>query len=140
MIEDDRDYFASNVIPDANGCWIWQGSLMGKGYGPHRKSYEAFKGPIPEGLIVRHTCDIMPCINPKHLIVGTHADNMQDCIERGRFVAGKGGCAPTYSDELIAEVRQMSADGHGYSFIVEYTGISKGYISKIINGQFRNKK
>lgn len=56
----------------------------------HRVSYKENKGPIPEGMIVRHTCDNPPCINPDHLVLGTHQDNMNDMVERGRQVCEKG--------------------------------------------------
>ena len=78
----------------AAGCWEWQGATVAAGYGcvrvhgklylNHRVSYEYHHGPIPEGLIVRHTCDNPPCFNPDHLLVGTHADNARDKVERGR--------------------------------------------------------
>lgn len=48
--------------------------------------YEKYKGEIPDGLLIRHTCDNRICINPAHLLIGTVADNMKDCIERGRHV------------------------------------------------------
>jgi hypothetical protein len=41
-------------------------------------------GPIPDGMLVLHTCDNPPCVNPDHLYLGTWKDNMQDRIKRGR--------------------------------------------------------
>lgn len=76
------------------GCWLWTGEIGISGYGrfwaknrkhrAHRFSYEAYKGEIPEGLIVLHSCDNPRCVNPDHLRVGTHYDNSQDKIARGR--------------------------------------------------------
>lgn len=75
-----------------NGCWIWNGRIHPNGYGAlsrhikaHRASYEVFKGPIPAGLCVLHTCDNPPCVNPLHLFAGTRSDNMQDCSAKGRL-------------------------------------------------------
>jgi hypothetical protein len=50
----------------------------------HRLSFIVFNGPLLPGQVVRHTCDNPPCVNPKHLIAGTHADNMADMVKRGR--------------------------------------------------------
>lgn len=72
------------------GCWEYNGRRDPSGYGihahirMHRVSFELHKGPIPDGLLVRHTCDNPPCINPEHLITGTRADNVADMIARGR--------------------------------------------------------
>lgn len=77
------------------GCWLWRGQsgeygkiyVHGQGLVKcHRLSYEMHKGPIPEGLLVRHTCDVKGCVNPDHLLVGTKKDNAHDAIERGQFV------------------------------------------------------
>src|SRR5262252_3697237 len=75
-------------------CWLWLGTRNQLGYGitavtlngrtqrlrAHRVSYEFAYGPIPDGLHVRHRCDTPPCVNPRHLIVGTRAQNMQDMV------------------------------------------------------------
>lgn len=50
----------------------------------HRWAYERFVGPIPDGLVVRHTCDNRLCSNPSHLLVGTLSQNMQDMVDRKR--------------------------------------------------------
>ncbi len=76
------------------GCWLWTASAKPGGYGQilvgrvpayaHRVSYELYVGEIPEGMVVRHKCDVRLCVNPDHLELGTQADNVMDCIKRGR--------------------------------------------------------
>ncbi len=85
-------------------CWVWQGSRIPgskragrQGYGvlaagsprraslyAHRVSWEMHHGSIPQGLLVLHRCDNPPCVNPAHLYLGTHAENMADMVARGR--------------------------------------------------------
>lgn len=142
-----QQYLKDNIIVD-DDCWIWQGALMGKGYGQakrlngdqsaHRNSYKVFKGEIPEGKIVRHTCDVMYCINPDHLITGTYENNMADCIARGRYVGNKGTTfMRTITDEEIRGIRKMAADDYSYRQIADYYGVSKGYAWKVVQNQFR---
>lgn len=72
-------------------CWEWKGCKYTRGYGmyphnsyAHRYMWVITYGDIPDGLIVRHSCDNPSCVNPKHLLIGTHKDNTRDMIERGR--------------------------------------------------------
>jgi len=79
-------------VDDETGCWEWQNARDKDGYGvysehnekviAHRFAYKKFVGEIPDGAFVLHNCDNPPCVNPEHLRVGTHEDNMQDAKER----------------------------------------------------------
>jgi len=82
------------------GCWIWTSGKNEKGYGmiqvggkqirAHRLSYELYVGDIPPGMLVCHSCDEPSCCNPKHLWLGTNADNQRDKMDKGRDHFSKG--------------------------------------------------
>lgn len=93
--------FEDRYIPEPNsGCWLWFSNVNpSTGYGrfyideeqkvlAHQFSFAHYKGRLPHGLIIRHTCDIKCCVNPEHLIPGTHKQNTQDAIERGQHSMG----------------------------------------------------
>lgn len=79
---------------DENACWEWKASKTPLGYGrttyqkrqsyAHRMAYIYTYSEIPDGLLVCHTCDNPACCNPKHLFLGSHKDNTQDMIKKGR--------------------------------------------------------
>lgn len=94
-----RDNFDEAYIPEPNsGCWLWLRTCDKDGYGhgfrvhgkkvkAHSFSYERTFGAIPAGKWVLHKCDNPSCVNPDHLFLGTHADNMADMTKKGRSVA-----------------------------------------------------
>jgi hypothetical protein len=94
--KDLRDRILKNIEYDLNGgCWLWRLVIDKHGYGQigfdraretraHRYSYKAFVGEVPQGLLVRHKCDVRSCVNPTHLFLGTHQDNMDDMKARSR--------------------------------------------------------
>lgn len=78
-------------------CWNYLGYKNNDGYGiigisngktegAHRVVYKLEKGEIPQDKVIMHTCDNPECCNPKHLVLGTQNDNIQDMISKGRFV------------------------------------------------------
>ena len=105
-------------------CWEWTARCDAKGYGEfylrhgvkisaHRVSYMFYVGEIPKNLLVRHKCDNPRCVNPMHLEVGTHFDNIHDCIQRGRRNIQQGEKARNVklSDQEVAQLRDLYASG-----------------------------
>ena len=93
------DRFWGNVEKNGHaGCWEWKQSTGGHGYGQswdgktvrltHRLAWELCVGEIPAGMCVLHKCDNRKCVNPKHLFLGTKADNNEDMRRKGRRAPG----------------------------------------------------
>lgn len=78
-----RNY--NNYKVGHNNCWNWQ-FKYGRvhRYGPYREFYKKFKGDIPKGLCVMHTCDNKHCVNPDHLVLGSQAANGYDASGEGQ--------------------------------------------------------
>ena len=139
----------SNLVQKQE-CWEWMGTTYRGNYGhfrrkidgiwkmykAHRYSYEYFNGPIPNGLIIRHSCDNPKCVNPAHLLVGTHKENSQDMIKRGRKGYGVGPNSKRH-DNLVTDIRKYKVDNPSIKG-VELASIFKtspAQISRILNNQ-----
>lgn len=95
--DDYKAYLKGRCIVSDSGCWLFQGfchkpprnygniSHRGKKWATHRLTYFLYKGSIPKGMVVMHSCDTPPCCNPDHLELGTHLQNMADCRAKNRY-------------------------------------------------------
>lgn len=96
---DTKTRFLEKVRVQQDGCWIWTAFKMKNGYGlfrmpdkhylAHRISFNLFNGALDAALDVMHMCDEPACVNPKHLVLGTRKDNMQDAKKKHRTAFGE---------------------------------------------------
>ncbi len=91
----------------------------------HRLSYEVFKGD-PGRLMVLHNCDTRACVNPDHLRLGTHRDNMRDGVKRRRFACRKGeqNSNAKVTDAQVNEIRTRFAAGEIQTALAKEYGLS----------------
>ena len=127
-------------------CWLWTAGRFKCGYGEfnldgeprysHRTTWELVHGPIPPGLCVCHSCDVRLCCNPRHLWLGTRADNNRDMTEKGRrhspgAPGEKNGSAKLTADDVVA-IRRLCDSGQTRTSVAAIFGISRvetGYIA-----------
>lgn len=116
------------------GCWIWTGAQHGEGYGhfrhegkvakAHMVSYRMYVGDSPKHLIVRHKCDNTSCVNPDHLVLGTHADNSKDRGERQRTAVGESHGKTKLTDNQVREAKDLLKQGYYRDDVAKAFGVS----------------
>ncbi len=143
----------SHSIPEPNsGCYLWTGRLNAGGYGTlkyagrsllaHRAAWTEKHGPIPAGLKICHRCDMPSCVNPDHLWLGTQADNIADCVQKGRVPIGdqrrpqwgEQNASVKLTNEQVAAIR---VDPRFQRDIARAYGISQSNVSLIKAGKSR---
>jgi len=126
-------------IDKSGDCWLWTGAKDRYGYGhinikhkihyAHRLIYMLYNGTIPDGMLIRHTCR-NKCVNPEHLEIGTHADNMKDMIRDGTDNRGERNALAKLTVDQILEIRSRSNELQ--SNLAKEFGVSRGNINQII--------
>lgn len=137
--------------PDA--CWTWTGARHRGGYGvlhtggkcgrtvyAHRVSWMLHTGTDPANMAVCHRCDNPPCCNPRHLFLGTIADNVRDMIDKGRartaarppHLRGEAHGSAKITEANVIEIRQRSAMGEPSPTIAASFGIDPSTVRQII--------
>ena len=120
---------------DPDECWPWLGGRTIQGHGvivwnrklngAHRVSW-MFKHGIDPGMrVVRHRCDNPPCVNPDHLMVGTHSDNMRDHLRKGSLIL---------NEHQVRKIRAYLASSISQGVIAADFGISRQLVSAINTG------
>lgn len=134
-----EERFWREVAPEPNsGCWLWTGPVDHFGYGRfrvgakkkrvHRLWYERAHGKVPDGLVLRHTCDVPSCVNPDHLIVGTIADNIADMDARGRRSVGEHRPEARLTEDAVRKIR---GDDRPHRVIALDYGVSHNVIGRV---------
>ena len=138
------DRFWSNVRQlTSNQCWFWTASTCSDGYGhlrvdghlvgAHRVSWLLAFGRIPDKACVLHRCDNPPCVNPKHLFLGTHQDNTDDKYtkRRGRHFSGSENRNSKLTEEQVLQIRQSLDQGVSRQLLSVRYGVTPQNIYRI---------
>lgn len=143
----ERRLLSKCTFEPNTGCWLWLGSLNNKGYGEimlrhtrrtayaHRVSYFLYRGTAIVGKESRHTCDVSCCINPFHVIPGTHLENMHDMVVRCR--SRLGTTCPAVQKVTDTEVMAIRVDVRSGTVIAAEYGISRQHVNAIRRGACR---
>lgn len=145
-----------------DACWPWVGARdrdgygkawhQGKSYRAHRLAYLLANGSIPAEMVVMHSCDNPPCVNPSHLSVGSVSDNNKDKAAKGRSARGdshglrlhpervahpvgeKHGAHRLTEGDVVA-IRDERSRGVPLNVLADRFGVSFGTISKAALGK-----
>lgn len=155
--------FSAFITPEPNsGCWLWTGFAPdkwrdGPGYGrfrldqskrdmrrnrpalAHRVAWALTHGAWPKpGQVIMHTCDVTTCVNPRHLRLGTQAENNRDRDAKGRHRTNplRGEDAPQSKLKTadVLAIRAQAKEKTNDALAAEF-GIGERYVRRIVNGQ-----
>jgi hypothetical protein len=102
----------------------------------HRKTFIENIGPIPKGMMVLHTCDNRVCVNPAHLYLGTHQQNMDDMVKKGRAWKPRGSCHPASKlTEADVQVIKSASTITNNSQLAKQFNVRRETIRDIRNGK-----
>ena len=142
--------FVNSYLPEPNtGCWLWNDKTNDKGYGiftiglsnigAYRLSYYLYKGLIPPKMAVCHSCDTPSCVNPDHLWVGSHADNMADASSKNRMHPGeKNGACKLQEAQVLEIVSLYKTNNYTRQQLSNMFSIGQSTIGRILTGDSWN--
>lgn len=149
-----QDFWNKVDIREIENCWLWQGKLDKQRYGifgfekkvwrANRLSWKLHNNQeIPIGKLVCHSCDTPQCCNPHHLWIGTHKDNTQDILKKGRWGnpvsyesknTGVTNGQNIFSENTIIELIDMKGKISSRE-ASNLFGIDRGYVNTIWAGK-----
>jgi len=113
--------------------YIYSGPPKRKPITAHRAAYIIAHGEIPDGLFVLHKCDNPLCVNPEHLFLGTHQDNMRDMMEKGRNRPGEKCPHAKLNEAQVLEIRRRWGNGEKIVRLSEEFGVANETVWYIVH-------
>lgn len=144
--------FWRNVqVRGEDDCWPWKGATqaaLGYGHftvrlgagkrqhvGAHRFSWSIANGPIPDGAQILHSCDNPPCVNPRHLRLGSFDANMADRHAKGRTAKAERHSQAKTDWATVKAIRVRAAKGESHTSIARDVGLVRQTVSRIVRGE-----
>lgn len=138
--------FEQKFTTPTTGCWEWTASKTACGYGciregnktlyAHHVAWRMHFGDISSGMCVCHTCDNPACVNPAHLWLGTHAENMADKVRKRRQQHGEAKFGSKLRVEQVHAIREAYTGVRGQQkALAEQYGVSNNTIRAIVFGR-----
>lgn len=153
VIESERfqsRFWGKVSLPNAQGCMEWLAARDPNGYGrfgvwgkrtrlAHHVSIWLAVREDPAGRVVRHSCDNPPCVNPLHLSVGTHQDNVADKVSKLRHAwrtrTGENNNRTKLTDEQVVQIQGLLAAGRSVASLAREFGVTETPIRNIKYGR-----
>lgn len=141
--------FYDKLLKDSEtSCLNWTRATNKWGYGivgvngrsqlAHRVAWALKHGPIPDGMLVCHTCDNRKCCNPDHLWLGTNSENVADmkAKKRARAPRGETHKRSKLSDEAVREIRRTYLRKQvSQQALADKYGVSQVLVGMVVRGK-----
>ncbi len=134
---------SKSKINSENGCLEWFGAVNSKGYGKltinkktiaaHRLSYQDHYKVDISGQLLMHICDNPKCINPKHLVMGTIKDNINDKVTKGRQLKGAQCHNARLNEDIVRDILSLHSNDIRNSVIARKYNIALSHVNNIVN-------